>query len=518
MKSFNLVDEKWIRCITGASVQEFSLREVFASAHTIKELTDDSPLVTVALHRFLLAILHRVLGPSSFEQWKEIWKKGKWDEVMLNDYLNKWKHRFDLFDKNRPFYQSAKLPEHKPEEHSIALLAHEAATGNNATLFDHNYAESGASYSAAKTARYIIARQAFAVGGGNSKPFNLCDAPLVKGYTVQVIGANLFQTLCLNLIIYTHERPIPQSDTLEDIPVWEQESLQTPNKNGSYPYGYLDYLTWQSRRLLVIGSASGVTRCMQLQNLKLADDITDPFKCYVKDKSGYSAKRINENKALWRDSHSLFEEAGDKNKTKRPEIFNHIAQIEKARRNKEIEASPAYSLVITGMVTEQAAISLWSREVLPLPLAYLVDKNLTSTLKQAIQLTEEIEDVLTNAIKKLSREILGSNDSADNFAKTLQAKELYWSSLNYPFKKLMTDLPSDQAIDDEEEISFGNKEMPKWADLLVKKARAALQHAINSLKAAARELRASSLAEHEFNIRISRVKKKYPNFFPKGEE
>ncbi len=515
MKSFNLVDEKWIRCITGTGVQEFSLREVLASAHTIKELIDDSPLATVALHRFLLAILHRVFGPPSFEQWKEIWKKGKWDETRLNDYLNRWKHRFDLFDEKRPFYQLAELLGNN--KNTIALLAHEAATGNNATLFDHNYDESGVSYSAAKTARYLITHQAFAVGGGNNKPFNLCHAPLVSGYTVQVIGANLFETLCLNLIIYTQERPIPQSKTLEDTPAWEQESPRTPDKNGSRPYGYLDYLTWQSRRLLVTGSASGVAHCMRLQNLKVIDDITDPFKCYVKGNNGYIAKKINESKALWRDSHSLFEEAGDKN-TKRPEIFNHIAQIEKARRNKEIEASPKYRLVVTGMVTHKADISLWSREVLPLPLAYLVDKNLTSKLKQAIELTEKIEKVLKDAIKKLSKEILSSNDSAEKLGKSLQAEELYWSSLNYPFKKLMVDLPSDQAIDDEEEITFGNKEMPIWASLLEKKAREALQHAINSLKATARELRAASLAENEFKKGISHVKKKYPNFFPKGEE
>ena len=43
MPTFNLVSEPWIPCVTAQGSQEFRLREVLAQAHTIKELTDDSP-------------------------------------------------------------------------------------------------------------------------------------------------------------------------------------------------------------------------------------------------------------------------------------------------------------------------------------------------------------------------------------------------------------------------------------------------------------------------------------------
>ena len=109
MPSFNLVSEPWIPCVTAQGVREFSLREVLAQAHTIKELSDDSPLVTVALHRLLLAILHRNFGPASFDEWKELWRASKWDEAKLNQYFEQWQHRFDLFDKDRPFYQVQRM-------------------------------------------------------------------------------------------------------------------------------------------------------------------------------------------------------------------------------------------------------------------------------------------------------------------------------------------------------------------------------------------------------------------------
>jgi len=267
MPEFNLVDQPWIPCLLrdGGKPQELSLRDTLTDAHKIRELSDDSPLVTVSLHRLLLAILHRNFGPASFREWKEWWQRGQWDSDKLNRYFDAWKHRFNLFDKERPFYQVLRMQNAQGKDvelHPVALLAHEAATGNNATLFDHNFRDAPEAYSAAVTARYLIAHQAFSLGGGVSHPFNLCHAPLVRGFTVLALGNNLFETLALNLLIYNKERPIPQLG--KDLPVWEQDSTRQPDKNGTHAQGYIDYLTWQSRRLHLIEpeeEASGVLWC-----------------------------------------------------------------------------------------------------------------------------------------------------------------------------------------------------------------------------------------------------------------
>ena len=95
---------------------------------------------------------------------------------------------------------------------------------------------------------------------------------------------------------------------------------------------------------------------------------------------------------------------------------------------------------------------------------------------------------------------------------------MYWSSLNAPFKKLLQDLATDESYDDHDGfMRFGEVELPKWAKFVERQANKALQHAINGLGGTARELKAASFAEKEFNNQMKFVKKKFPNLFPKGE-
>src|SRR5581483_3989392 len=107
MPSFDLIDEPWLPCVRpdGAAV-ELGLRQALAGAHELGELYDPSPLVTVALHRLLLAILHRAYrGPAVPAAWRAIWNAGRFDPAVIDAYLDRWRHRFDLFDPERPFYQ-----------------------------------------------------------------------------------------------------------------------------------------------------------------------------------------------------------------------------------------------------------------------------------------------------------------------------------------------------------------------------------------------------------------------------
>src|SRR5688500_11864567 len=69
--SFSLVDEPWIPCLTvrGGPAEMLGLGAVLTRPREIREIADDSPLVTVALHRLLLAILHRNFGPASTPDW-----------------------------------------------------------------------------------------------------------------------------------------------------------------------------------------------------------------------------------------------------------------------------------------------------------------------------------------------------------------------------------------------------------------------------------------------------------------
>src|SRR5271156_5341402 len=281
----NLTTESWIPCLMpDGGTCELSLADTLVRAHEIHEIFDESPLVTLAIHRLLLTILHRNFGPRGTKEWFDLWKQGRWQERKLSDYFNRWSERFELFHTDRPFYQVAEMPSAGRQPGTI--LFQEMAAGNNPTLFDHSFEADPPAIPAARAARGLVARQAYSFGFGKSSPFCLSDSPLLRGFGLLVSGENLFQTLALNLIRYDEEHPFARASNREDLPAWEQEHPEPPCKEGTRPAGYLDYLTWQSRRIHLYPEQDGVSvRCCQLQqNLKLTDDAPrDPFKCYRKD-------------------------------------------------------------------------------------------------------------------------------------------------------------------------------------------------------------------------------------------
>lgn len=69
VRKFNLLEEPWIPVLRGERVKEVSLAEALLEAHTITRIETPSPLEEAALHRLLLAVLHRAFrGPTRTEE------------------------------------------------------------------------------------------------------------------------------------------------------------------------------------------------------------------------------------------------------------------------------------------------------------------------------------------------------------------------------------------------------------------------------------------------------------------
>lgn len=526
MPSFNLVTEKWIPCIKNGKTEELGLQEVLVSAHKIQEIFDPSPVVTISLHRLLLAILHRNFGPENLEKWKTLWQKEQWDGKTLSDYLAKWHYRFDLFDEKRPFYQSLELA--RAKKHPVLHLAMEASSGNNATLFDHNDDSRPNAVSPAVAARYIIAAQAFSIGFGNSSPFYFSDSPLIRGMTALIQGNTLFETLSLNLLIYNEDRPFPHVE--QDIPVWEQDNLKKPDRNGSRIFGYLDYLTWQSRNIHLFpeGNPTCVRYCQVQQNLKLPKQTYfDPFKCYWKSERGYVPMNISPDKAVWRDSHALLQTV-DSN-YKRPEIFNLIARLEDERHNGRIKAQPAYRMAVLGLATavgKAGDVLLWRHERLPLPLKYLADEALLGGLKEALDVTESSGKVLDKATWYLAKLLIAPDadkpnkqqkNEISNLLNHLATTRPFWSRMGMSFNRLLLELAKDRKDEDGQTI-YGATVLPWWAEEVRSAARAAFEETTRSLDRSARMLKAVTQAESLFNYRLGETIKSYKNKIEGGEK
>lgn len=520
MNKFNLTVEPWITCLLkDGNLRELNLRETLIRSHEISEIVDDSPLVFLSLHRFLLSILHRNFGPRNFEEWKSLWRRGHWDAEVLNEYLQNWRNRFNLFDDEFPFYQYPRVLKSGDVDADIvpvSILMQERAGGNNATLFDHSHDLEPSSYASTLIARYLIARQAFSIGFGKSHPFYFSDSPAIRGLSLLNTGRSLFETLALNLVIYHRDKPIPRQDDsrFPDIPFWERATFDEATEmdhQGTVPRGYLDYLTWQSRRIKLFPENEGATvsRCQIQQNFKLGIHVLDPFKTYKSDDdTGWKACQIVPDKTVWRDSHTLLSRTGTG--IKQAEILSIPAQVWLARQEHEIDAQNTYSLSVIGLTAEvgkAANVLLWTYDRLPLPLRYLEDDELLGQLRTAMEFAEDISKHLDAASQLFALRLIwkpagavpedkekpSSKDwkKAKELAKEFDCVATYWSALEVEFNKLLLQLAISQ-----------KDAMKVWLGKVITISRKAIDEELAILAVSKREQKAFVYASEQFEKRF----------------
>jgi len=107
----------------------------------------------------------------------------------------------------------------------------------------------------------VLAQQMFSIGGLIGRlpgdPPSAEAAHLVKAAVLLNVGANLFETLALNMVRVDGQAGEPfEFDPAKDAPAWEREPARAVERT---PEGYLDLLTWQSRRILLFPNSDGET-------------------------------------------------------------------------------------------------------------------------------------------------------------------------------------------------------------------------------------------------------------------
>jgi len=454
--SFDLVNERFIICLVrDGPLVEYGIQDVLVNAHKIAEIRDESPLVTIAMHRLLLAILHRCYqGPKKPADRVVLWKAGRFDADCIRAYLNKWAERFDLFHEKYPFFQRAGFTTKEPS--GINRLAQELARGNNAALFDHTTDDPPPALTPAHAARLVIAEQAFAVGGGKSDTGNTTHAPLVSGAVVLVRGDTLFETLWLNLTIFSNKEPI--ASLANDAPIWERLPVE-PHTQPGRPRGYLDYLTWQSRSLRLhpedVNGQAMVSRVSYAQGRKLetAVGFFDPMIAFFRRdmKDAFHPVRFNEFRDLWRDSAALFQVSDQHQLYDRaPTCLHSLAAPE---LKEVLPRSVRYRLSVFGLCTDKAKVNFWRHETLPLPLAYLDRPELVESLKRALTLAESVaSDALRLAVwaaaanwLTASPEMKPDTDRVRDVVNSFAPERLYWSRLEQPFREWIVAIADNDA-------------------------------------------------------------------------
>lgn len=506
--SFNLTSEPWIpvRFHGEHQPRDVSLRDALARAPDIAELTDPSPLVTVALHRLLLAVCHRVWGPPSEHAWQALWDARQFDVEPLDRYLQQWAHRFDLFDAERPFYQVAGLPEKAAT--TVAKLGHEFAAGNNPALFDHSLDDRPASIDPAAAARLLVALQNFAVGGLIARlpgdPPSAESSHLFKAAVHVVTGSNLFETLMLNMVALNREALNLRPE--RNIPAWEAEP---PRAERRTPAGLIDLLTWQPRRVLLFASADGmVSRAAIMAGnsmpLEWAIEEMEPMAAYikrdVKNQYPWFPVGFRPEEALWRQGATLLEFAHEKGR--RAATLDWLRTLRAAGR---LEPR-AFRLAMFGLSADRAKVFLWRAEDLPLPEGYLGNAELISKLKQCIASAGEAAGGLTRAARLMANEALEPDGTADRdrvsaLVESLAPARSYWPRLDEPFRRLMAGLAETYETD------AGEAAQSAWATAIRLSAVESFERAASALETASRGYRAAALARPRLLANLSEALK-----------
>lgn len=525
MTSFNLIDEPWIPCLTQEGPRDLSLSGVLHRADGIAAIEDTSPLTTIAMHRLLIAILHRVFGPANESAWSALWQSG-WNTRALDEYLKTWDERFDLFHPNRPFYQNAEL---QAEPSPASKLTHELGPANR-QLFSHISPDEPLALSPAQAARYVLAYNAFSPGGLITPPKNLQKdlirhykfaraAPLTASAVCLVQGKTLRETLLLNMVTYDPASDQPFAVTGNDRPAWEQEhAVQMKDR---HPEGYLDWLTWQCRRITLIpcvrdGSAVVEEAAIMKGNQLPPDAFEYAYEQMVAYRTNKNARvessdspywpvGFRPERAIWRDSETIFLASDGRG----PRTLEALAG---SRRK------PAFGrqrpLGLYGVSLDQFNALFWRHERLPLPAAYLADDALRNRLRAALALGDGSSRVLRDAAKRLATELLapGGERAPDpkavaNMVQELAPERRYWAQLESPFTRYLVDQAAEGGQDAWGEARYGKKSLRSWADAVREAAWGSFRQIADGAGTNGRALRAAVEAESVLSGGLRRIRK-----------
>lgn len=460
MTSFNLTRRPWIPAegLDGTLV-ELSTRDVLNRAHEMRALADSSPLVVAALTRHFLAVLHRAYdGPRTMRDWCAIASSGAFDPARVDSYLDRVEDRMDLFHPTHPFAQTrglrARFSDYISPIDELEVVR--ARWGGGRELFRHRPVSPRPSMGPGRAARALLAHQAFATGGLVKKPGEptaATAAPLSRAGLVVVRGPTLFRTLVANLLVYGTDKPIPTGGA-DDVCSWEQtplsKELNRTDEPKRVPFGYLDLLTWLSRRVeLIEENGVVVTGFINAVGQGLAEGSPrDPMVAYRRhEKSGLLPVGIDIDRAFWRNASALFETArGDDSQFERPHAIDLVADhcaID------ILGADAMYDIEVMGVAAEKSRIDAVRFERVQALARCFNDPDAGAAVREGLETSRKFVEALSAALFSYARSALapGGRDpdrkAVRGLVESFGALPAAWSALGVAFEDFLRGLGDD---------------------------------------------------------------------------
>jgi len=470
--SYSLLTQPWIPVRQAGQVRFVGLLELFASWDTWHDVHAVNPPRQIALYRFLIAIVHAALrGPATPHEYQALWADRQLADRICA-YLQRWATRLDLLHPQHPFLQDVSMthigqtPIGKAvyQDANTPIIWFKPNDTPWLTLPD--------------ATQELLRMQSLELGGRKSDAVTPGPGRWMQGRHVFPTGASLRETLLLNLTRY--------EATEADQPVWEQDN---PYGTGErHPKGYLDWLTYCERRILLTVAGDKVTHLRLASGWKLPTgsgsfyDHHQAFRFLLKEKV-WAPLLLNPKQQLWEDSEAILHTVKDANK--RPRIFDWLSDNRKLKN-----PQPVRVLGFAHAGGNQAAKPVhWVDDVLAIPASILEDADVWEWVKGAITLAKNFGNVFTGETLRYAPSPLprGERETISAHLPSLQVALYSYIGQRFP-GLLLTLADSDRAP----------TELKQWQESLKTYSQGLVSLLVNALP----NYRSRAIAERMFHLAI----------------
>lgn len=459
--SFDLRDETWIPVLLldGTST-ELGLRECFTRAGQIRRISAELPSQSFAILRLLLAIAHDAIGFHQLAAVSRVITEGI-DPAPIEQYLDRFSDRFDLFHHERPFFQVAGLRSAKDGVSGLEKLISDVPNGS--PFLTTRGGQALRRISAADAARWLVHCQAFdpsgirtgAVGdpevkGGKGYPIGPAWAGQLGGIVIN--GRSLADTLALNLV--------PTEPNPADRPAWALDQPQTQLRSlDAIPAGPVAVLTWQSRRIRLIGDRDGVTGVVLCNGDKLLPQNRQAFEFmtawrFSKPQTAkrgtptYMPQKHDPQRAMWHGLPAMIGEASelvDGMAKSRPAGTISLLGSHEDDALADLEQQVILEAVGMSYGGQEATVEELVHDSLDLRLPLLGPR--ASAVRAALDGCVQTADLCVRSLGTMAANLARASGDHDGAEAALNnAKAEAWAMLDGPVREWLTQLDADTEV------------------------------------------------------------------------
>jgi CRISPR system Cascade subunit CasA len=445
----NLTTDAWIPIIwNDGKAGTVSLREAFERGHEIQDLAV-RPHERIAVMRLVICIAQAALdGPTDYEDWKACLPRIVPSAL---EYLNHWRHAFELFDSGQRFLQVAKLKKpakkskgDEDEGNSTSKLDLALATGNNTTLFD-NAGGPDRAFTPAELALMLTTFQCFSPGGrigvalwnGQETPGSGSSnhAPCLAGGMLHALlrGDHLLASLHKNLMTRQQAEQFFGQDCWGR-PVWElmPQGLADAGAVRNANRTYLGRLVPLTRAICLAEDCRSLILANGLEYGSYADGWREPSATIViRTVKGQPVRVVlpaSIDKAPWRELHALTVKAVSQNPGG-PAALQNISDDEEA-----------FDLWVGALVANQAKPVDTTESVFHVPAAMLTETS-QMVYEKGVGWAEHTEFRVRRAVS-VYHKVLGDNLDRPEMRNRRQqiqsnAAAQFWTDIEHAVPRLL---------------------------------------------------------------------------------